>query len=162
LTLLDLLDREGQLTATRASELTGENTANCSFHLRQLAKRGFIEPADPADARERPWRRSTAGVRIPATTDPRLLAASATVGALVVERAAADAVQFLGEREHDEVGWQEASLVTIETLHLSRDELEELSREIAAVIERRESARSKRGGGTRPVRVAAMSFPLSQ
>lgn len=56
LTLLDLITREGQLTSTRASQLTGESTANCSFHLRQLAKYGFVEETEGGDRRERPWR----------------------------------------------------------------------------------------------------------
>ena len=33
------------LTATEASELLGESPANCAFHLRTLAKYGFVEEA---------------------------------------------------------------------------------------------------------------------
>jgi DNA-binding transcriptional ArsR family regulator len=164
LTLLDLLDREGELTATRAAELTGESSANCSFHLRQLGKREFIEPAEAADRRERPWRRVAAGVRVPVTDDPALLRASASVGRLVVERVAVEAGEFLDLRAHDDLGWQDASLLTVETFHLTRDELHDLSREIAAVLESRIAARSAGGGSadleTRPVRVAGLVFPL--
>jgi DNA-binding transcriptional ArsR family regulator len=162
LALLDLLDREGELTATRAGVLTGENTSNCSFHLRHLAKHGLVEQAEPADGRERPWRRVAAGERVPTTTDRRLLAASAAVGALILERLAVEARAFW-ESAGDEVAWQDASFLTNEALHLTADELGDLSREIAAVIERRASARSKRarkGQPVRPVRVAAALFPL--
>ena len=164
LLLLDLLDREGELTATDAARLTGESSANCSFHLRHLAKHGLIERAEAADGRERPWRRAAAGVRVPTTADPRLLAASAAVGALVVERLAAEAAEFLERLGEDDLSWQDASLLTIDMLHLTRDELDELSREISAVVQRRVAARSRDRGdsGTerRPVRVAGLLFPL--
>lgn len=55
LQLLELLAGE-QLTPTRAAVLTGETVANCSFHLRQLAKYGFVEATDGADRRHHPWR----------------------------------------------------------------------------------------------------------
>lgn len=56
LQLLALLADERQLTSTRASALTGETVANCSFHLRQLAKYGFVEATDGDDRRHHPWR----------------------------------------------------------------------------------------------------------
>jgi DNA-binding transcriptional ArsR family regulator len=56
LTLLDLLDTEGPMTATRAGELIGESPASASFHLRTLAKYGFVEEADGGRGRQRPWR----------------------------------------------------------------------------------------------------------
>ena len=56
LQLLALLADEGALTSTRASTRTGETVANCSFHLRQLAKYGFVEAANGDDRRHHPWR----------------------------------------------------------------------------------------------------------
>src|ERR1700733_1448043 len=43
--LIELLPHTGTLTATQASELLGESPANCAFHLRTLAKYGFVEEA---------------------------------------------------------------------------------------------------------------------
>src|SRR3954449_11685275 len=70
LRLLDLIVRRGTVTSAEAAEATGESTASCSFHLRQLAKYGFIEPADPRNARERPWKRVEGGERIPDRIEP--------------------------------------------------------------------------------------------
>lgn len=56
LQLLTLLADEGALTSTRASALMGETVANCSFHLRQLAKYGFVEATEGDDRRHHPWR----------------------------------------------------------------------------------------------------------
>ena len=44
LALLDFLEDGGEATATRCAEATGESVASCSFHLRILAKYGFMAP----------------------------------------------------------------------------------------------------------------------
>ena len=38
--------------------MLGESPANCAFHLRTLAKYGFVEEAGGGRGRERPWRRA--------------------------------------------------------------------------------------------------------
>ena len=45
------------MTATQAGEALGESPANTSFHLRTLAKYGFVEEAPGGTGRQRPWRR---------------------------------------------------------------------------------------------------------
>jgi helix-turn-helix protein len=56
--LLEALTEAGTLTATQASDVLGESPANCAFHLRTLAKYGFVEEAGGGRGRERPWRRA--------------------------------------------------------------------------------------------------------
>ena len=56
--LLEALGHAGTLTATQASEMLGESPANCAFHLRTLAKYGFVEEAGGGKGRERPWRQT--------------------------------------------------------------------------------------------------------
>src|SRR5690349_11062954 len=56
--LLEALAQAGTLTATQASEMLSESPANCAFHLRTLAKYGFVEEAGGGRGRERPWRRA--------------------------------------------------------------------------------------------------------
>ncbi len=53
--LLELFAYHETLTATQASELLGESPANCAFHLRTLAKYGFVREAGGGKGRERPW-----------------------------------------------------------------------------------------------------------
>jgi Helix-turn-helix domain len=59
--LLEALGDAGTLTATQASEMLGESPANCAFHLRTLAKYGFVEEAGGGRGRERPWRQTYDG-----------------------------------------------------------------------------------------------------
>jgi DNA-binding MarR family transcriptional regulator len=57
LDLLEVLTAVGPATAAECARQLGSTQASCSYHLRQLAKYGFVERADPSeDARERPWR----------------------------------------------------------------------------------------------------------
>jgi predicted transcriptional regulator len=60
--LLEALGDAGTLTATQASEMLGESPANCAFHLRTLAKYGFVEEAGGGRGRERPWRQTYDGM----------------------------------------------------------------------------------------------------
>ncbi|HEY1914561.1 MAG TPA: winged helix-turn-helix domain-containing protein [Streptosporangiaceae bacterium] len=63
ISLIEELTLNGPMTATAAAESIGESPTTCSFHLRQLAKYGFVQDAGPGqDRRERRWR----------VSDPRL------------------------------------------------------------------------------------------
>lgn len=55
LELLDYLDAAGKVTATDCAAATGESVASCSYHLRVLAKHGYIEQVDQP-GREKPWK----------------------------------------------------------------------------------------------------------
>ena len=52
------LGLRGPATATECAEIAGLSPSACSYHLRTLAKYGFVEedPDSAADGRERPWR----------------------------------------------------------------------------------------------------------
>lgn len=55
LELLDVLDDQGEATATECAAATGESVASCSYHLRVLARHGYIEQVD-RPGREKPWK----------------------------------------------------------------------------------------------------------
>lgn len=55
LELLDYLGDVPQATATECAAALNESVASCSFHLRTLAKHGYIEPAERS-GREKPWK----------------------------------------------------------------------------------------------------------
>src|ERR1700722_15073263 len=68
--LIEELIHGGALTATELGERIGETPTTCSFHLRQLAKYGFVEEAGGGQGRARPWRLSTIGMSMsPASGD---------------------------------------------------------------------------------------------
>ncbi|WP_116066593.1 winged helix-turn-helix domain-containing protein [Asanoa ferruginea] len=54
--LIEALRLHSTLTATEASSLIGESPTNCAFHLRALARFGFVEEVGAGPGRRRPWR----------------------------------------------------------------------------------------------------------
>ncbi|WP_425829966.1 ArsR/SmtB family transcription factor [Streptomyces fractus] len=54
--LLGLLRLDGPATATELAVRAGESSASTSYHLRVLAKYGFVAEAEHRDGRERRWR----------------------------------------------------------------------------------------------------------
>jgi predicted ArsR family transcriptional regulator len=67
--LLGHLLSTGPRTASECAETVGSSASNCSYHLRQLAKFGFVERADTSDGRERPWRATEVGFEFGAFDD---------------------------------------------------------------------------------------------
>src|SRR5690242_11892051 len=53
--ILDLLIAEGPLTASECAVRLEDSAASCSYHLRQLARYGFVEEAEGGHGRNRPW-----------------------------------------------------------------------------------------------------------
>ena len=66
LALLQALGQREPLTATEAGEMIGESPTTCSFHLRMLAKYGFVAETGMGQGRRRPWRLTHAGFTFPA------------------------------------------------------------------------------------------------
>jgi DNA-binding transcriptional ArsR family regulator len=56
--ILQHLGLDGPATATECAAVVGLSPSACSYHLRALARYGFVEenPASAADGRQRPWR----------------------------------------------------------------------------------------------------------
>lgn len=53
----------GPKTATECAAHVGESPQSCSYHLRTLAKYGFVERAEAGNSKERPWRKVARGLR---------------------------------------------------------------------------------------------------
>ncbi|WP_157250695.1 helix-turn-helix domain-containing protein [Nonomuraea typhae] len=54
--MLGMLRAEGPATASQLARKVGESSGSTSYHLRELAKYGFIEEDPSEDGRERRWR----------------------------------------------------------------------------------------------------------
>src|SRR5579875_467359 len=84
LAVLEALELAGPLTATEAGERIGESATTCSFHLRQLAKYGFVEEAGGGRGRARPWQVKHEGLTLsPEQDDPEAAVAASAVGRLI-------------------------------------------------------------------------------
>ena len=164
LQLLELATREGSLTSTRASELTGESTGSCSFHLRQLAKYGFLEEAEGGQGRERPWRVARVDSRFAAThPDVEGTAAADALANQVLRRDLEALDAYLRQRGGYPPEWQEAGVMSSSLLFLTSEELAEFEREYLELMRRRlerTADPSLRPPGARPVRLVLLGVPL--
>lgn len=156
--------REGTLTSTQASELTGESTGSCSFHLRQLAKYGFLEEAPGGKGRQRPWR--AAGISLgwsEVQEDAATAEAAEALSELMLDRRMRDLYVYLRRRANETKEWREASLSMGNLLYLHPEELTRLGEEIVDLLRPysdRTRDPSQRPAGVRAVQLFAYGFPL--
>ena len=164
LRLLTLLTREGTLTSTRASQLTGESTGSCSFHLRQLAKYGYVEPAAGGQGRERPWKAVNLDLRWSAVQpDAERDAAAHEMVRQLVGRDLADLDAHLRAGESEPERWREAAQLSSGLLFMTVEELEQFGEEYLALVNRyleRTADPASRPPGSRAVRRLAFAVPL--
>src|SRR5258708_22493816 len=68
--IMQHLALEGPATATECADIAGMSPSACSYHLRALAKYGFVEevPSVGLDRRHRPWR--ARGIAMSVGQDP--------------------------------------------------------------------------------------------
>lgn len=134
--LLDYLGDVGQATATQCAEHTGETVANCSFHLRTLAKAGFIEPA-PGKGREKPWRPASRGRFLDVDpADPASHRAMSELISLVALREAERVRAFMAANPHQPEGWHDTVTVTTASFWATADEMRDLVAEVTRLTDR--------------------------
>jgi len=163
LKLVGLLRREGSLTATRAGELLGESSGTCSFHLRQLARYGLVEPAPGGQGREKPWR-ATALFTSWSWDGPagETLEAAGALSRVVVERYVEQMFDWLEEMPSASASWRRASEFGDTMLYLTADELARLHRQLEDIAEpylARLTDPALRPRGSRPVSFLRLAFP---
>lgn len=163
LALLDLLATEGPLTATEAGERLGESAANCSFHLRTLARYGFVEEAEGGRGRQRPWRvgdtvDEVRGAERNAEGEFAVCALAATLREREFDRLRA----WDAARDDFPARWRDAAGETHSVVYLTVDELAELERELAELATRHADRTDprRRPPGSLPVAVFTHAFPL--
>lgn len=160
LELIDLLGEEGPATATRCAEVTGESVASCSFHLRTLAKYGYIEPGERR-GREKPWRLVSRSREIrPDFDDPASLRAVEAMAELFLEHEVERIRRWLASYMTDAPQWADATTVSGASFWATLDELAEVSTMLQQ-ISRRFAGRSEdptqRPAGSRPIRLLAVT-----
>jgi helix-turn-helix protein len=164
--LIEALSLGGAMTATQVGEQIGESATTCSFHLRQLAKYGFVEEAGGGRGRARPWRMTSIGMELAGThDDPEAEIAAGTLLRLVRERQLNRYQTWLETRSTYPRRWREASSESQFVFYLTADELEELNHELIALLQPRMRERltdpAKRPPGAAPVELLMFSYPLS-
>jgi DNA-binding transcriptional ArsR family regulator len=163
LALLDAMRNEGELTATRASELLSQSPGNMSWHLQTLAKYGFIVEAEGAKGRSRPWKIAPGTNKINATEAiPGSLDAVEHLVITVLDRSFEQLQEWW--RQHKDFGdaWFNASFVKDNTSFLTPAELAEINQQMDQVLGQYEkrSDPAQRPADALPVHIITFAHPM--
>ncbi|WP_305786694.1 winged helix-turn-helix domain-containing protein [Symbioplanes lichenis] len=138
--LLGALRLGGPATATKLAGQLGTNTGATSYHLRQLADVGLVaEDATPGRGRERWWRaahESSSWQSDDFAGDPDARAAAEWMQNFWLRRFTEQAEAWHRNQGNDSKEWRAAANFSDYWLELSAEQLEALTEEVDAVIER--------------------------
>jgi Helix-turn-helix domain len=167
--LLEALGHAGTLTATQASEMLGESPANCAFHLRTLAKYGFVEEAGGGKGRERPWRQTYRRMSWQARRgDEQFRLAGQALNQMWLDRVLSRARRSLAATTSWPEGFEDDLGGSTSMRYVTPDEARELYGELMETIERtigqdRFSERkdpARRPPGAVPVEFVLLGYPV--
>jgi DNA-binding transcriptional ArsR family regulator len=166
LALLEALAHAGTLTATQASELLGESPANCAFHLRTLAKYGYVVEAGGGRGRERPWRRAHTVLQITSEQqDPAAAMAADELSQYWMDTLLERARSALTRRGSWPAEWRHNPLLgeNQSIIYATRQEAAELGTEIYRLMlrfEDRVDHPERRPADALPIESVLISYPL--
>jgi hypothetical protein len=129
---------EGPATATDCAEFALLSPSACSYHLRALARFGFVEeaPASAADGRHRPWRARVTALEFSDNPDDSV--AVRTAGRMLKEsvQASVDEVrtQYYDRQAEYPPAWRAAAGERLDVLHVTPAELANLRSRLADLI----------------------------
>jgi hypothetical protein len=163
--LLEALGQAGTLTATQASEMLGESPANCAFHLRTLAKYGFVEEAGGGKGRERPWRQTYDRVSWRARADdPQISQAAEALDQVWLDRSMRRARHSLTSTTRWPKGLEDSMGATTTRLYVTAEEADQLYTEIQQAFQEllgpQNRFRARRDPKLRPADAVPVEFVL--
>jgi DNA-binding transcriptional ArsR family regulator len=164
LQLLDALAVRGRATASQLAADLGETSGATSYHLRQLARHGFIEELPGVGTtRERWWRPVTGGWTMPSSLQRAsggIAATAGTVASTLLESSHRRLMEFFRTMSRWPVAWQRAVTRQQSHLELDPDQMRALGFEFEALMDRYRSLPA--GPHTRRVRVEVVAYPLGE
>ena len=159
--ILELLHLNGTANATECAREIGESPQACSYHLRALAKWGFVRQVETDDARETRWEAAARAVQFSSAADdsPQFQAAASLLQRQVLERDNRTVTTYLErERELDE-DWREAATFSSGFVVVTSDELRRITAEIAQILRGHGADREDKPEGARRVEVILRALP---
>lgn len=164
--LLEMLFLHGPMTATEASEHVGESPSSCSFHLRQLARYGFVEEAGGGRGRQRPWRLTSFGMSFSGVhDDPEADIAADALTRLLSGRQLDRHETWLRTRRSYPRAWRKAASESEYAFWMTAGELDllmkRLNEELLGLYHERLADQSLRPEGAVPVEVLVYGYPIA-
>jgi len=137
--ILERLQLHGPATATECAEVAGLSPSACSYHLRLLAKYGFVEEADNpgGDGRERLWRAVVTGWEsdLEDETDSTEAAAlDRALGRVLLDSSDRKVLGWLDRAGQEGRPWREAVLLSNSTIVATAEELGQIRESLMEVL----------------------------
>lgn len=165
LKLLEQLLFHGAATATELADRIAESAPNCSWHLRQLAKYGYVEDVPGDHGRQRPYRAVIRGNSWARSGEsPELALAGDAVSEVLVDREAGQLREWIRRRSAEPAQWQDATFLSQTITWLTAEELDAIGQEIKEIVLRhmdRVADPASRPDGARPIRMLAWGVPAN-
>jgi DNA-binding transcriptional ArsR family regulator len=151
LRLLSLLRTDGPATASGLARRVGESSGSTSYHLRQLARFGFVEddPEQPP-GRQRRWRATAPGTHVDATTfleDPEAFAIVDRLVHWQLARFSDDLSAFVASVNDWDRSWLDAACSHDSSMRMTPDQLARFAEEVRGLIVRYRDETAGAAGG---------------
>ncbi|GAA4598987.1 helix-turn-helix domain-containing protein [Planotetraspora phitsanulokensis] len=160
--LLGALRFDGPATATELGARFGESSGSTSYHLRQLARYGFVEEnTEQRDRRERRWRavhRMTSWSNAEMSATPEGREAANLLSRRQVEVLTDSMEAFERDRDSWSTEWIEVAGISDDVVRLSPASVASLSEQLWALL-REAAERDKDAPDARPVSVLFAAHP---
>ncbi len=137
--IMQHLALDGPATATECADVAGLSPSACSYHLRALARYGFVDedPASAADGRQRPWRARVMSATFdegePGQPDA-LRAAGRLLTETVLGRFDEMRAEYLDRADRYPAGWRDVAGFNQDVLHVTVAEATALRDQIKALL----------------------------
>jgi DNA-binding transcriptional ArsR family regulator len=134
----EYLGLHGPATATECAEVAGLSPSACSYHMRALARYGFVEEDldSAADGRQRPWRARIIALSL--TDVPGQPAAVRLASRMLVDnlRASWDETRarYQDRKSEYSAAWQAAAGEMLDVMHVTPDELNKVREQLLEII----------------------------
>ena len=148
--------RPGAATASQLARELGESSGATSYHLRELAKAGFVEDDPEHDSkRERWWRRTTPLFLVSSdpADDAEYEAALGQLRSVLVERDEQALALYFNSIADQPSDWQEASFVGAWLVRATPDEIHRISTLIVKELDGLRRRIGERPPDARPVHI---------
>jgi DNA-binding transcriptional ArsR family regulator len=155
--------RKGPVSATSLAQALGESTGLTSYHLRQLAKHGFVEEVPGhGKGRERWWRFVPKDRRLPERPEqgPEM---RAVLDEVMRQQFAGDLGRFAEAMERDEEGpWAGAFPFSFSSMEVTIEELRQFFEDYIALLYKYKRPEGQAPPGARIVQARFFAYPDSE
>lgn len=156
----------GPNTASGLAEKTGESSGSTSYHLRQLARHGFVqECTDRGTGRERWWEVVPGGFEVRASdlAEPAVRQANRAMMTESFRLREQHVRDFMNSIDSYEPQWQGTGMISLSNVHMTRDQLQDFVKRYMELIDEVTTGLgtgSEPQPGSRPVQIQCNAFPV--